>query len=69
MAAGAEETAGLESWGMFGAANGWGRPGEKLRRVKRPGAPPARAGRGGQHIWLGPASRTTREASTLYSHP
>lgn len=56
---GREETAGVESWGTFGAAKGWGRPGEKLRWVKRPGAP-ARAGRGGQHSWLGPASRTTR---------
>lgn len=46
----------------------WGRPGKRLRWVKRP---VHQRGRGGaaEHIWLGPASRTTREASTLCSHP
>lgn len=46
----------------------WGRPGKRFGWVKRP---VHQRGRGGaaEHIWLGPASRTTREASTLCSHP
>lgn len=59
VAAGTEGTAGLESWGMFGAASGWGRPGEILCWVKRSGAP-ARAWRLSTSGWDPPPGRPTR---------
>lgn len=80
VAAGAEGTAGLESWGTFGAASGWGRPGEVLCWVKRSGAP-ARAWQLSTSGWDPPPGRPTSpprsslmlhallSLSTLFSHP
>lgn len=59
VAAGAEGTAGLESWGTFGAVSGWGRPGEVLCWVNRSGAP-ARAWRLSTSGWDPPPGRPTR---------
>lgn len=59
VAASAEGTAGLESWGTFGVLSGWGRPGEILCWVKRSGAP-ARAWRLSTSGWDPPPGRPAR---------